>query len=296
LITKDMSGAHWGRFRDFIAPNADRFGLLGAFLERAGLPCKTAAIGGNRHIFVAPPPPEESFLRRRPTILVAHYDRAEGSPGANDNSAAVFLLIETALILWKEGTKNWVIIFTDREELKPGESLQNQGSYGLALGLKGTGMENALIFCFDACGAGDTLIISSTADLLSRRNGEGSLMKPLIQELREKALAAARNLRMGKVLLLPTPFSDDAGFLAASVAAQTITMLPSGEVRDLVSVLRKNPQFAAALVNREIRDSQNRRLIPETWRCCNSPSDSHLRLTPQHYRVVVRFACALCRE
>jgi hypothetical protein len=295
-MKKDMSGDHWARFRDFIAPGADRSGLIEAFLEKARLPYRTATIGGNRHILVAPPPPEENFLRRRPTILVAHYDRAEGSPGANDNSAAVFLLIETALVLWEEGTKNWVIIFTDKEELKPGEPLQNQGSYGLALGLKGTGMENAHIFCFDACGAGDTLIISSTAELLTRRTGEGSLMKPLIQELREKALAAARNLRMAKVLLLPTPFSDDAGFFAASVAAQTITMLPSAEARDLVLTLRKNPQFADALVNRESRDTQNRRLIPETWRNCNSPSDSHLRLTPQYFRLVVRFACALCRE
>ncbi|MDR1059146.1 MAG: M28 family peptidase, partial [Treponema sp.] len=115
----DMSGDHWARFRDFIAPGADRFGLIEVLLEKARLPCGTVTIGGNRHILVAPPPPEESFLRRRPTILVAHYDRAEGSPGANDNSAAVFLLIETALVLREEGIKNWIIIFTDKEELKP---------------------------------------------------------------------------------------------------------------------------------------------------------------------------------
>jgi hypothetical protein len=101
---------------------------------------------------------------------------------------------------------------------------------------------------------------------------------------------------MQKVLLIPTPFSDDAGFFRAGLAAQTITMLPSNECTRLVSVLRKNPLFADALVNREVRNTQDRRLIPETWRGLNGPGDSHLKLTPRHFPTVLRFAQSLCKE
>jgi hypothetical protein len=129
--------------------------------------------------------------------------------------------------------------------------------------------------------------------------GEGSQAKEKIrasiQELREKALTAARDLRMEKVLLAPTPFSDDAGFFRAGLAAQTITMLPSEECTHLVSTLRRNPRFADALISREEQELHYRRLIPETWRSLNSSSDSHLRLTPQHFKTVVRFAEALCK-
>jgi hypothetical protein len=100
---------------------------------------------------------------------------------------------------------------------------------------------------------------------------------------------------MRKVLLLPTPFSDDAGFFRAGLAAQTITMLPSEECTRLVSVLRKNPLFADALVIREVQDTQDRRLIPETWRSLNGPGDSHIRLTPRHFPTVLRFAQSLCK-
>jgi hypothetical protein len=293
----EFTGIPWKQFRAFIDLKADRFAVLSGVLREAGLEYRTVTIAGNRHFFVAPPPPEEDFLRQRPTILAAHYDRAPGSPGANDNSTAVFLLIETALTLRREKANNWIIIFTDKEELGPGESIEKQGSYTLASAFKDAGMDNARIFSFDACGRGDTLIISTTADyLLKGETGAGSeKLRSSVQELREAALTTARNLNMGKVLLSPTPFSDDAGFFRAGMAAQTITMLPAEECSALVPVLRKNPRFAGALVSRDLRETQNRRLIPETWRSLNSPGDSRLRLTPEHFRLVTRFAEALCR-
>jgi hypothetical protein len=293
-----MTGVPWGRFKKFIAPVTDRFGVLKETLEEAKLDFKVVTLSGNRYFFVAPPPPEEEFLRRRLTVLVAHYDRAPLSPGANDNSAGVFLLIQTALKLQAEKLSNWLIIFTDKEELAPGESIQNQGAYTLASGFKDAGLETAHIYSFDACGTGDTLIISTTVELLLKGERGGAAREKIrlsIQELRKRALETAHNLSMQKVLLIPTPFSDDAGFFRAGLAAQTITMLPSDECARLVSVLRKNPVFADALVNREVQDAQDRRLIPETWRSLNGPSDSHLRLTPQYFRLVLRFACELCR-
>jgi len=283
----------WRRFKDFISPRAVRFTMLKEILEESTLDYKILEIAGNRHFFIAPPHRGE-YSRRLPAILVAHYDRADGSPGANDNSASVFLILEAAVKLWEKGVQNWIIIFTDKEELRTGESIREQGSYSLAVRLKSLKMEHARIFNFDACGTGDTLVISTTLEYLLKRERSGERLRESIAELRKMALDTARNLGMAKVLLVPTPFSDDAGFFSAGLAAQTITMLPSSECMQLVTELRKNQNFAEALISAELRQTNSRKSIPETWRCFNSPSDSHLRLTPENFHTIVRFAEALC--
>ena len=292
-----MSAPHWKRFRDFLNPQADRFSILEKLFEETELDFRIVTIAGNRHFFIMAPKPEADYMRRRQTILVAHYDRYPESPGANDNSAAVFIMIETAVKLLEEKIGNWLIILTDKEELKTGEGILNQGAYSLAAGMRETGLENSRIYNFDACGTGDTLIISTTAEYLLKNENFGGREKvrASIKELRDMALEKARDLHMEKVLLIPTPFSDDAGFLRAGIAAQTITMLPSDECTQLVSVLRRIPEFAGTLVYQELRKTENQRLIPETWRVFNSPSDSHLRLTPQNFRIVQRFAQSLCK-
>lgn len=289
-----LKGIPWYRFKDFLSLTANRFSILKELLDEAKVEYSVLDIGGNRHLVIAPPPPEEEYLRRPPIILVAHYDRAQGSPGANDNSAGVFILLEAAINLKRDNAKNWIIIFTDKEELKTGESIQTQGAYTLATGLKNVKMEKTKIFCFDACGAGDTLLISTTLEYLLKKEGGGEKMRESIIELRNFALDTSRNLGMNKVLLAPVPFSDDAGFFRAGLAAQTITILPSSECIQLVSELRKNLEFTEVLINAELRKANRSKSIPETWRYLNSPSDSYLRLTPQHFRVWRRFAEALC--
>jgi hypothetical protein len=283
----------YGRLKEFTAPGADRLGILTSILEEARLPHRTADIAGNRHVFV--------FSGRRETagprpVLVAHYDRAAGSPGANDNSAAVFILTETAMKLREKENGNWIVIFTDKEELSNGEGIREQGSYTLAKSLRDTGLAKNPFYIFDACGAGDTLIISATADhLMKNEEGIGiARTRRQIQGLRNRALEASRRLVMEKVLLAPTPFSDDAGFLRAGIAAQTLTVLPGAEAARLAALTRKNG-FAEALVSREAALPFSR-LIPETWRTLNGPADSILRLTPKNFARVVRFACELCRE
>ena len=291
-------GIPWQRFNDFISPGADRFTILKELLEEAELDYTAIDIAGNRHFFVTPLPLSgylnQTAGHQPPVMLVAHYDRAEGSPGANDNSAGVFLLFETALNLKKVRIENWGVIFTDKEELKSGEGIQTQGSYTLALGLKDLRIENPRIFSFDACGTGDTLIISTTVEHLLKKEGSGEKLLKALLELRQFALNKARDLGMAKVLLAPTPFSDDAGFFRAGLAAQTVTILPSSECTQLVSELRKNSSLAETLISAELRQKINVKSIPETWRSLNTPSDSYLRLTPEIFRTVVRFAEALC--
>ena len=290
-----LSSWPWLHFIEFISPEVDRFSILKRILQEALLNYTVITISGNRHFFISPPPPEGVYLRRRLTILVAHYDRYPGSPGANDNSAAVFILLETALKLRKEKVNNWLIIFTDKEELFSGESIRNQGSYSLAAGLRETGMDRARIYSFDACGTGDSMIVSDTADYLLKNERGGEKIRSSLKDLRENALAKGRTLSMAKIHQAPSPFSDDLGFLRAGLAAQTITMLPSEECATLVSIVRRDPGFAEVLVNQKMRNSQNVMQIPGTWRNLNSNSDSYLKLTPQHFRIVQRFAEALCK-
>jgi hypothetical protein len=293
------------RFFDFIAPEADRFDVLFKHIEKLDLNSVVIPIEGNRHFFIFPkgkivkPSAGGSFPFRResPVILTAHYDRVPGSPGANDNSAAVFQLLEAALQLGKQAADYWIVIFTDKEELQTGEGIQKQGSYSLAKKLRGMGLTNARIFNFDACGTGDTFVFSSTVDyLLKKSKGSGfSRAHQTINRLREKAFDTARRLRISKALSVPIPFSDDAGFLQGGIPVQTITMLPSGEARSLDALLRSRPDFADLLISGTAKNTATQ-LVPETWRCLNSPSDTHLRLTPEHYARIVRFAVELCRE
>jgi hypothetical protein len=291
--------APYHRFRDFIAPGADRFALLDALIRELDLSSSILTIAGLRHFLLSPRPlsaPGRISGGPPPVVLVAHYDRVPDSPGANDNSAAVFLLLETAVKLQAGGIPNWRIIFTDKEELGFGEGIADQGSYSLALGLRDTELREGRFYIFDACGTGDTLIISTTADhLMQKEEGPGiERIRPLVRQLRNTALETARDLRMDRVLLLRTPFSDDAGFLRAGVAAQTITVLPSEEAARFSALLRKRPELADTLINRDLPGGGDRSGIPGTWRCLNSPGDSRLRLTPEHFKRVVRFALGLC--
>jgi hypothetical protein len=302
LRGKPFKEAPFHRFFEFIDPGADRYGILSSVLDELELNSAVLPIEGNRHFFVFPKGQSLTkgggfpFRGRSPVILAAHYDRTAGSPGANDNSAAVFLLLKTALRMGKLGTSYWIIIFTDKEELAEGEGVQNQGSFTLAGHLRRGGLGDARVFIFDACGTGETLVLSSTTDYLLKDDQSRGIHKArqLIQALRTHALDTAHYLNLDKVLVIPTPFSDDAGFLRAGLPAQTITMLPSGEAASFASLLRNRPDFAAALISREVQQSAERFLIPETWRNLNGPADSHLKLTPAYYNRVIRFAAELC--
>jgi hypothetical protein len=289
----------WSRFSEFINLAADRFALLEGILKESDLSYKVLDIAGNRHFFVSAQPHssinKEEFPDSRPVILVAHYDRAEKSPGANDNSAAVFMLIETAMKLKaKKKAGNWALIFTDKEELHSGESICDQGAYTLAQRLRESGMEAARIFNFDACGTGDTIIISTTAEHLLKTDGGSERLYAAIRNLQELCLKIARAKPMVNIRLAPTPFSDDAGFLRAGLAAQTITVLPSEECTGLLSQIRKKPSFAEALVSRKEQEALDLKSIPCTWRNMNGPGDNYSKLTPENFSTVIGFAEALC--
>jgi hypothetical protein len=307
-------GIPYHRFKEFIALEADRFAVLKTLLDEVHVSYTVITIKGNRHFFVYMErqvasnsaltvlgcPPElmlQNMLAKSciDTVLVSHYDRTPGSPGANDNSAAVFELLKAGLMLKSEGLDRWLIIFTDKEELSAGDSLLDQGSYTLAKWLKDACLDKAQIFIFDCCGVGDTLIISTAVDHLLRNDDSSGITRSryLVSQMRERALKTARNIRLERVLLVPTPFSDDAGFFRAGLAAQTITVLPAIEAARLASLLRTRPDFADALVSKDVQDVLEKAFIPETWLSINGPNDCYEQLTPQYFQRLVDFAYAL---
>jgi hypothetical protein len=283
-------------FGEFISSDADRLEVLKKVLSVYALPFNIVSIDGSNHIFVTP---DLSYALKNSgiCILAAHYDRVQGSPGANDNSAAVFQLIEAAIKLHTEHEKNWLIIFTDKEEILPNGSIRDQGSYGLAKIFSGMGNGNQQFYIFDACGTGDTIILSSTVDfLLKNKEGKGiDKTRTNIQKLRAEALKCARDNSIKNILLTPTPFSDDAGFLSAGIAAQTITVLPAGEAAEIANMLRAKPQLSELLIKKGKSHFHELPFIPQTWKRMNGPGDTELFLTPEHYPQIIRFAYALCK-
>jgi len=297
--------APYERFFDFIAPDADRFEILLDVFKKYNLNTLLVTINSNRHFFIFPnginlklsAGDKFPFRGKTPVVLAAHYDRVQGSPGANDNSVAVFLLIKAALYLLKFGKKNWIIIFTDKEELQKGEDIKDQGSFSLTKKLVALGLENARIFNFDACGTGNTFVFSNTVDYLLRKKTAFKHMRTskIIAYLKNKAIITANYLNLKNVLLAPIPFSDDAGFLRGGIPAQTITMLPADEAKPFAFQLINQPDFADQIIINSGKDSKSSPHYPQTWRNLNSPSDTHLHLTPEHYEKIVRFAVELCR-
>lgn len=293
----------YDKYFDFIAPGADRYSILTERIDTLGLSSTVISIAGNRHVFIFPPGQKSlreakgvfPFKGKNPFLLSAHYDRVEGSPGANDNSIAVFHLLKAAAILAREKIDDWIIVFTDKEEITEGESFQDQGSYSMAEKLKSWGLEKANIFNFDACGTGSVFVFSCTGDLILKDSERENIQKvhKRISLLRDHALKKAYMIRLDKVLLLPTPFSDDAGFLRAGLAAQTITMLPAEEAAAYEALIKSRSDFANLLISGQLKEE--RALLPQTWLNLNNNSDTADKLTPQYFAKVVEFMVELCR-
>ena len=295
---------HYGRYDEFIGPKADRYAILLDCIKSFNYNSAVIPVAGNRHIFIFPPGQRSlrsaggffPFRNMSPYIFSAHYDRVPGSPGANDNSAAVFHLLSAASFLSK--SESWMIVFTDKEEISPGESLKEQGSFSLAEKMKSWGLEKAKVYNFDACGAGSAMIISTTTDLILKdsENDHVRAIRKNINQMRDHAFSTASLLQFDKVMFAPTPFSDDVGFLRAGLASQTITMLPLNEALQYEELLRSRSEFAGLLITGRLRSSAERRLIPQTWRSLNSASDSPSRLTPEYFDQVVRFIASLAKS
>jgi hypothetical protein len=113
-------------------------------------------------------------------------------------------------------------------------------------------------------------------------------MKKALLDLNLKCLSSARLSGSAKFLLLPTPFSDDAGWLRRGMAAQAVTTLPSGEAAAFGNFVRAHPeQLRTAIFDKTLP------AYPQTWRLFHTSGDTLSSLTPENFETMVKFAVGL---
>ena len=148
-----------------------------------------------------------------------------GTPGANDNAAAVFQLLshweEIRRLGWSHRTQ---ILFTDREELTGSMKATDQGSWHLARHLKRLGAENILFFVLDMCGIGDTPVWGRSI----RKAGlapPGDAVTRAYEVMESFLKRYSRGIDYG----VNPMFSDDLGLLLGGYPAFQLSLLPRTE-------------------------------------------------------------------
>ena len=125
--TADFSSGFSQEFIQHFTPDCDRRAFIRQYLAENGIQTTEIPIAGKKHIFVNQSASAYSPLFRLKTVI-AHYDRASGTPGANDNSSSVFALMDFAIRLKNyKGIHNIRIFFTDGEELDENPEISSSG-------------------------------------------------------------------------------------------------------------------------------------------------------------------------
>ena len=269
-------------FSAFLEPAADRRTFITARLAAQGIPYRTVTLQDKTHIVITY---RQSVYnpRFKMKTLIAHYDRAAGTQGANDNSAAcIQLLLFAQTLLHKRDAHNIRIIFTDGEEAGT-DGIKNQGAYRLGQGLRALSMQQDDIFVFDMCGNGDTLILSESG-IYGRDTRKTAALSALHRRCRIYADAACR----GRWLSLPTAYSDNAGLISAGLTAQVITVLPRAEAELLMRYMPRSEALQRSIItNAHVPpDSPLAAVIPQTWQRMHTPQDRLETLTPQAFILV----------
>lgn len=248
------------QFKSFIEKDCNRMKFIQDFLNKRNIDAPIIQLDGKNHVYVKFPLSQYNPQFKIKTVI-AHYDRVENSPGANDNSSSVFCLLNWAEKLKKRHDfHNVRLIFTDGEELSE-NGVFSQGSYALALLFKKLQIDNDDVFVFDCMGRGDVPVLC-----------ENSLPKKMDESFRKKIIMlenqAERILSSscgGKWLKLKTKYSDNAGFLVNGIPSVAFTLLPSNE--------------ATLYLQNQIE--------PETWKFLHTKNDNLQNLTKNSFELTM---------
>ncbi len=250
-------------FQQFISSSCDRLLFIQKFLNDRGLDTAIIQLEGKNHIYVKFPITQYNSMFKVKTV-VAHYDRAEFSPGANDNSAAVFGLMEWACRVNEECLTgkckfhNVRLIFTDGEE-EGASGVKGQGAFALAGVFRKLNIMDDDIFVFDCMGRGNVPIICEN----NLPEGASSVIKKRIVDLENKAEKIISDTAGGRWFKLHTSYSDNASFLANGIPAVAITMLPSDELSFYIK----------------------QKILPQTWTLFHTPQDNFESLTLESFDI-----------
>ncbi len=225
-------------FKEFCSLKSNRRKIITDIITVENIPYDTVEINGAVHILLFP---ENLNSQKHTPILLAHYDRVQDTPGANDNSASVFYLLYHAKRL-KKLNHNTVIIFTDKEEISGEDSVTKQGSYGLGFFFKEKNITNISFFVFDMCGIGSTILLGTAGEsLIKKHYGQQydySKIKSKIDSVKKRAEEILFSLNNGEFFYLNPLFSDDLGLILNEYPAVLISLLPYREAIEF----KKNPE------------------------------------------------------
>lgn len=275
---------------EFCSDRADRYELLIKSLERRKIPFDEIPIGEARHIALPVPHAGKMDGEYYRVTLVAHYDRVPDTPGANDNAAAVFQLLnhweDIRRTKWRHRTQ---ILFTDREELTGEMSATDQGSWSLAMHLKRLGVENILFFVLDMCGIGDTPV-------WGRSIRKAGLIPPgdTISRAFEVMEGYLKRYSRGEDFGINPMFSDDLGLLLGGYPAFQLSLLPRSEALDLARRYGNKPIEADPSAPARAREEMSLDL-PLSWRSNHSRYDTAEALEPGAFQLMARLLRDLAR-
>lgn len=280
---------------DFLAQDCDRTSFIVNYLEKRGVKSTVINIDERRHIYVNFPKEQYSGYFRIKT-LIAHYDRVKESPGANDNSFAVFSMMNWAAALNEKNIQHNIrLIFTDGEEM---DELEGQGAFALAGTFRRLGITNDDVYVFDCMGRG-TIPVLQKPPLLDKAK---PAFRKKFNELFNRTQAVLKTATGGSWVTLPVSWSDNAGFIASGIPAVLVTMLPSNEASAYMMALAKNPGLEDFVVNHKAATPDERirlsTMLPETWKFLHSQKDSAESITVESSYVFERIlnVLALSKE
>ena len=152
----------------------------------------------------------------RIVVLVAHHDAVPGSPGANDNAAAVAILLALMERLVPPPGVTVRLLFPACEEL---------GYLGARVWVRERGVDGvAGVLSLELCGVGDTLAVWDAA-------APTPVLERVAGGLRDLGLRADETYHV--VGRIPVFGSDHRAFAAAGVPAYGLTVVPAANAEAL---------------------------------------------------------------
>lgn len=178
----------------------------------------------------------EPFSAQPSPLFCAHYDAVPGSSGANDNGAAVCILVDLAIELRRKGIPARFAFFD-------GEETKNAGSKLYVSQLDRSTLTGVLNL--DVCGYGDTLVIC----------GKGHEKKAVLQPFCGKEILSRYQGQLVRYL----PPGDDLSFRSTRLPVLSLAMVPRWDVQYLKTlasygegILGRPPEFDMIMGQMEI--------------------------------------------
>jgi hypothetical protein len=196
--------------------NAEREAAVARYLEARGIPFarhRFATFEGRGENFTVDLGSGDDIL-----VLVAHHDAVPGSPGANDNAAAVGILLH---LLERVATRipprlRVRLLFTAAEEL---------GYLGARAYVKEASLHGVVgVLSLELCGVGDSLAIWDAPDETRFSQQIGRAFE---------GLGRVRDGSWHQVGRIPVFGSDHRAFAAAGLPAYGLTVVPTSEAEAL---------------------------------------------------------------